>query len=362
MTMDAGTSSGDGGAAGAGSGAPPPGSGQDGGEGGGGLAVGRAIGEDAADDPKGEPRAKPKDAKAEAAAIARYKALINGAEVEHDGPTLAKMLSDDFEHEIVGPGGKPQRLTRKEMERLVQQGMGFERKMNALTAREQRAAEELELARKDPKARMAYMMTRLGIEDPDQFIIEAYQQLDGKRRRITELYQQGKGAEAYELQQQLIQERMERKELLERTLGQREQQERQYKQAIEQHRGKVQQAFEKQGIPFSPETFEMAEKAGKHWADLGYEKKYEDIAAEVAKELRGQFHKRLRGIPREKLLAELPEDWRRTMRELEAEAAKVAKKEERAAPKTDDDGQRREQPRDAGLSEADHVRNMRRRS
>lgn len=278
-------------------------------------------------------KSKGGETKAEtAAAVARYKALIAGQEVEHDGPTLAKMVADDYEVELTGPGGKPWRGTRQALQRLAQQGLGFEQKMRALTEREQRFSQQVELARTDPKARVAFLMTHLGIDDPDQFIIEQYQQLDQKRQRIVELQKAGKGDEAYRLHQEIIQERMERKDLLERAIATRQQQERQHAQALQQHQSKVREAFEKAGVPFSEETFKMAEAAHKRWAEIDVPKTYAEIAEEVAKEQRNAFFKRLRSIPREKLGTELPEDWRRLVREWELEQAKVAKKEERAAP------------------------------
>ncbi len=352
MTMEAGTSSADTGGGNTGTG-----------DGGGGPSVADAIGNGRArevgsdaSEAADKTRAKGKDGKdaPTAAEVARYKALVGGQEVEHDGPTLAKMLSDDYEHEFTGPGGKPWKGSRAEIERMVQKGLGYEVKNRALAEREQRFQQQLELARKDPKARLAFMMAHLGIEDPDDFVIERYKELDQQRQEHARLIAAGKGDEAFALSQRLAEERLERKKYLENVTGQRQQAQQQQQQAQQQHQGKVRAALEKLGVPFSRETFELAEQIHQKWAELDIPKTYAQIADEVAKQHRDGFHKLLRGIPREKLLTELPNDWRRQLRELEADAAKAIKKDERVQAKPEPT--ERETQKLDGISEAEYAR------
>lgn len=329
------------------------------------TAVARQAERDAVDnDPAtGKPRAKPKESTAEAVK-ALYKVRHGGAEVELPGDELAKRASDDWEHEFTGPGGKPYRMNREQLIRHAQLGIGAENKMRALSERERAFTQSIDFAKKSDADKLAFMVSHLGIEDPDMWILQQAQSLQQKRAHIQELEKAGRGQEAYELRQKIIEERLSREKHLEQARQKHEAEERQHQERTKEHHGKVQGAFEKAGVPWSRETFERAEAIHKRWAQIDVPKTYDEIAAEVAKEFRDERIKELRAFVKREGIKWFPDDLRRELRELELESAKVAKKEGAAPAKAaaEAEAQRRKATDEKPMSEREYARQQRGRS
>lgn len=329
---------------------------------GGGPAVGREVGEaasqsalggsakPAASKDKAEPAEKPP------APVFKYKR--GGAEAEADGEALARMVSDDYEHEFTGPGGRPHKMKYTDLVQHAQLGLGADAKMRALAEERKRFDEEVRAAAGDDNARMAFMMQRLGIEDPDMWAIERAQTIAQARQQAAELMQQGRGGEAVAILERLQAERMQRRDMLDRAMKQRAESERESGERMQRHQANVRAAFEKAGIPWTRDNFEAAEAAHERWARLDIAKSYGEIASEVGKGLSDRRAAELREAIKRDGLGYFPEDVRRMIREMELEAAKAAKREGKAPEPKAQARPAEEAPK--GQTMAEYMRSQRR--
>jgi hypothetical protein len=300
-------------------------------------AVGRTrVGEAEERDAEGKPKPRAaKDASEAAKAKALYKYRRAGAEAEADGDTLARLVGDDWEHEFTGPGGKPRKMTYTDLVRHAQMGVGAQQKMTQAAEEQRRWREAVDFANKSDDDKLAFMVSHLNIEDPDMWILKQADALEQKRSQIIELEKAGRGAEAYELRQKIIEERLARGKRLEEQRAQREQHERQRQEQSRERETKAREAFGKVGLEWGPDIERRANTIADKWAELDIRKTYDEVAAEVAAVVRDERIRELRAILKRDGLKWFPEDLRRELREMELEAVKAAKKEAAAPAKAE---------------------------
>ncbi len=329
--------------------------------------IGRSTFGDKEESGKPKPAPKPKDAKdangqtaADKAAVARYKARINGEEIEHDGPTLAQMLSDDYEREVLMPGGKPAKLTNAEIIRLAQQGTGAQTKLREAAEMVKRQQAIIDAGKEDVPA---YLREHLGIEDPEDWIRQAAAILHKRDNRILQMIQSQDPQVQYEgvrLQQQLSDRRAAESRKLQQSVEAREATARQESEAKERSRGEIARVFKEQRVPWSDETEAMGRKLySEHKQATGLALSTEEVAKAVRREIWKARRAELESLQDDEIPQFMGDKLRERIRTLELALAKAGKAaaKEAAPPKPQADAEWTK-PR-PGEDERDYNRRMR---
>lgn len=324
---------------GAGSSSSSAGSGSSGGE-----SRQAVPGASPANDPAGGAATASADAKAAAAkAAAKYKLKRDGKEFEHTGEELVKMLGDDYEHEFRGAGGEPLKLNRRELARAVQRSHGFEQKMRDLSGREKAFADDQSWAMEKGQEwtddmgekhfefpnLLSFLETRLGVPNAEAWAMRLYSNALAKQNEIAQLEAKGERQKAWRLLQQMVKSQSDRKEARDKMLAKRAE-EQKARQAHEEKLGRLYtDALKEAGLPTDKRALGVVRRIMQENAELGIKLSKQDAMDLARKEIYGTHRSFISSMPREQLLAFLGDDLRGLVRELETEALRGKKNEER---------------------------------
>lgn len=294
--------------------------------------IGRGSPEDNAPDPvTGKPRErKPKEEAPDTRP--KYKLRVGEVEEELPGDELVKRLSDDYEHEIPGPGGKPWRGTRAEMVRMAQRGLGAEMKMREAAAIQKRLADMDEAGKQDVPA---YLHERLGIEDPEEWIRQAARQLFQRDQRVMQLMQSQDANERWEgfrMQTELANAVAARKGALAKKLDADAAAQREQQQNVAARKAQAQEVFKAARVPFNAETEAIGQKIWTdHFEATGLRMTDQEVAAAVKREYTRARRAELEALADEDVFPLLGDKLRERLRALELAAIKGAKAAAKAA-------------------------------
>jgi hypothetical protein len=262
-----------------------------------------------------------------------------GKEVEYDADpvALSKMLDDDYEHEFVGPGGKPVKHRNAEIARYVQMGEGSLAKMREYGEGLKSLQQEREWGKQNIEA---YLETRLGVEDARDFYLQRAREAYNDEQRLNQLMKQDPGGYHREMQKR-AREKFERGQQLEKHRAESAQREQQQSQMTQRRTAAIHQALKDHGVVANDVTSQMAQKILEENLSAGYKIQPAELATLTKKSFDSMVHSYLDSFEGESALGFLGNDRRAKFREWEIAAAKGKKKEETAAHREEDRPQQR---------------------
>lgn len=258
----------------------------------------------------------------------RLKWLNREEEIDDPKAELSRRFSDDYEYEFRGPKGAPVKAKWADIERHVQRSSGAENAIRAAQEERKSLAAAREWGKKNPHA---YLQRHLGIQDPEQWALDVARKRFEQETEIANLMANDPIAAQQKLREiertRLTQaQEWEKQEQETRAQSERAQQAR---QANEQ---KMAGELQRAGIKPSRETMARAAAIIMDHRQLDIELTYDQVAGELRKQMRQEL---LSQFDEDKDWLSLLGDKRRErLRQLEIEAVKKAKKEQKAtAPK-----------------------------
>lgn len=289
----------------------------------------------------------------------RLKFKRGGQEREASIEEASHMLSDDYEHEWTGPGGKVVKTKWQDLVRLAQKGSGALEKMQKLAEREKEIAASEQWGRENVDA---YLETRLGVQDVEKWVKDQARKMRDFDRKVELLMQphvQGEDgnfyrnphynpAEGNRLLSERLAEKQSRRQAWEKSQAEQKQQAEQRQAESQKRRDVIGRVMSEHRLPMDEMTFRIASKI----VDQHREANMELTGAELAQMTREGVHKSMHGyfnsLDNQGLASFLGDDLRAKLREYELEAVKAARKQERAEEKKDDDEPRQPAQRRPG--------------
>ena len=256
-------------------------------------ASGRTVGDtpDASDTGGAERRATAAAEKKEAARL--YKVKRGGTEREIDGDELAKRYSDDYEHEFVGPGGKPIKKKWDDVSRAVQLSEGAAARATRAAQLEQRLAAEREAGKKNPRD---YLRDYLGIDDPKKWVFEQARE-DWKRNAEIEELLVSDPQRAREMIQEDARLDAQRVTERERAAAQARSDKERSDQATREATSQWERAFQGQGLTWTDETIGLARAIVAKYQQSDVVLPMAEVATLVKRELHTQRRKEFASMP-----------------------------------------------------------------
>ncbi len=284
---------------------------------------------DGAEGATGKPRSKADPAKPDKPAAPKYKVRRGDAEEELEGEELARRLSDDYEEEFTGPGGKKFKVPRAEIGKRVALSEGAKARMERAALTERRIQEERAAGKKDP---IAYLEGVLGVEDAERWALELAMkrhQQDEELAQLTASQDPRDQMRAEQMRQDRVRQQLQRREGVQRAL-QKQAAEQQRLQGAREKAGKeLQDAFKATGLPWSSATRDIGARILKEYADADIHLPPAELATEVKRTYLRERRAELDAMDGPALFAFLGEGLRAKLRQFEVEAMKGAKKQER---------------------------------
>lgn len=280
-------------------------------------------------------------------AAPKYKTKRGGKEVEYDGSELARMLSDDFEHEFRGPGGKPIKARWSDIERRVQQAEGWEAKMRKATELEQRITAEREWGKQKPEHIEAYLEKHLGVEDVDSFILQRARERAKRDKVLTQLNSpliQGQDGKWYNNPDynpseynrrvgEIQREKFERRQKAEQAAREAEQKQVQQREQTQRREAAVTAALKDGKVSLNKTTRALADEVIAYHQQMNIKLDAETLAREVKQRYRDLTISELSAMDDDGLAEFFGGDFRERMRKIELAAAKGKRKAEEEAKK-----------------------------
>lgn len=299
---------------------------------------------------------KPANDNGQSEAALKRKVRRMGEEAELDVDTAYKMLSDDFEHEFVGPGGKPMKARWADLVRAKQYEAGVEQRLKRAAEAEKRNLTFLDDGRKNP---IEFLEMHLGIDDAEEWAMQLARQRYDRDMQLQTLLQSKNPQDHLRFQQEMRQ--LERERLERRDRATKSQQEREMKaQREQQMRGErdriMRQEFESLGVPFSRDTMELAETIYSRYRNADVMLQPRELAAEVQKQWRNDRRSWLGGLPLEQLAELMGDELRGKLRDYETTSVKEQRKEQRQQAREESPAPRPQPRKDTGLSDRDFRR------
>lgn len=271
----------------------------------------------------------------------RYSYSRRGEEREATGKELAAMLADDFEDEFpAGAGKEPIRANREQIERALQQRNGYMTGMRRYNEAIKRLGSEREMVKQDPAQFAAYVEHAFGNRDGGKFSLfghegyEAFIAAEMDRILSEEGYDQEGNQRPLTAEQQIkiAQARLDRRNAVEKRLGQRQQQEAAAQQREQGIKSVIDEALKAHGIHQNHRTRRLAKEVIDDYREAGItlgETKEQAMSA-LAQEVGVKYQRELRGelgaADDERLVKLLGDKFRERFRGLDSAAMKAAKK------------------------------------
>lgn len=283
----------------------------------------------------------------------KYKYKRGGKELEHTGEELTAQLSDEFEHEFVGPGRKPVKMNWSGISRAVQLSEGALERMKQAAEKEKRYQESIDWG-KDPKNHGAFLESQLGVKDHRAWAQEIIKQQIAEEAELLELLKNNPD-QYHSRMRENARKDLERQQAFDKHTASREQQQKEYAQRRAEVEREATDALKAVGLPISDHVKALAGKIAREYGEAGMPLEHADLAALTREAYVKDVFGWIDGHDDESLVKLLGDDRRKRIRELEIKSAKSGAKdkerEERAAAREQGGGNGARQG--SGLSDAD---------
>lgn len=281
----------------------------------------------------------------------KFKVKRGGKEAEYDADTLAKMVSDDYEDEFPGAGGKPMKLRREEVARRVQLSEGAMTKMREANEYKARLAAEREAGKANIPA---YLENHLGVEDYHGHIMREANRFLQQERQLNALSQRTNvdgtpnpnyNISEYHRQMELqARQKFERKQALEQARAQAEQRQVEQRGIAERRQNAIGGALREGKLPVNNVTMQIAESIVQEHIAADHELTAATLQSLTRQRFHELMHSYMDSLDEDGTRGFLGDDRRAKFREFEVRWSKAQKKEARAetapvAPITKPNGQ-----------------------
>lgn len=271
----------------------------------------------------------------------KYKARRGGKDAEFTGAELAKMLSDDHEEEFRGPGGKPLKLKRADIERRVQQSEGWEARMREANELKQKYESKRDIAKGTPEQLEAYLESELGM-NVEQFVMGRVKQMRDRDKKLTHLNSplvQGQDGKWYQngeynpneynrLVSEQAQAKFDRKQKLDQAVREASEATERTTRETADRTSRLGAALKEGNVAVNDATMKIAETVLQEHIQLNVQLTAADLQRQVGQRYRESILGELQKMDDAGLREFFGPDFRARLRKLEVDTAKGAKKEE----------------------------------